>query len=205
MTFTSLSFMCLHYGMVYLRNLECNLRSSNVVDFFRYVRLEADELSFVNDSVIISNSHYIIELNDRCNMMVIVNDVRLGNFTSSILGIQVYASSSKVYHDQLIQINGTCLSIYEYGDHVYLIPALSLHNFGSRIYLRLMVFRGSGTINGNFVLRVGDVLKSTYIFECTGQLKVLLISSNNYYSTVLSLSGLVVLVFEVVFVDVVSI
>jgi hypothetical protein len=68
-----------------------------------------------------------------------------------------------------------------------------------------MVLRGSGIINGNFILRVGDLLKSTYMFECAGQLKVSLVSSNNYYSTVLALSGPVVLVFEVVFVDVVSI
>jgi hypothetical protein len=205
MTFISLSFLCLQYGMVYLRNLECNLRSGNVVDFLRYVRLKADELSFINDSVIISNSHYIIKLNDWCDIMVIVNDVCLGNFTSSILDVQVYASSPKVYYDQLIQINGTCLSIYEYGDHVYLTPALSLRNFGSRLYLRLMVFRGSGIINGNFILKVGDLLKSTYMFECADQLKVSLASSNDRYSTVIALSGPVILVFEVVFVDVVPI
>lgn len=205
MVFISLSFICLQYGMMYLRNLECGLRSDNAVDFLRYVRLEADKLYFIDDSIMIFNPHYIIKLDDCCNITIIVNDICLGNFKSSILSIQVYASSPNIYYDQPIQLNGTCFSIYGHGDHIHLIPALSVYNLGSRIYLRLMVLKSSGIISGNFVLRVSDSLKSIYTFECAGQLKISLISSNDHYSTIITSSGPVILVFEVISVDVMPI
>jgi len=197
-----LSITSIYTGLQYLGVLEHNLRSSNIVDFLRYLRLELNRLLFVNDSVKIFNPHYQIRLENIGRVIIYINDICLGNYTLNVFSIPVYSSSPPVFHDSFIHFDGVLGSIYQREYFVYLLPSISVLSMDSNVYLKFAVITGVRDINGDFILKVQHLMRIRYTFESNNGVLIKYFSSLCNGSEILPLYGIVNVLLEVIFIEV---
>lgn len=201
--FMMLSIASLYVGSQYLSVLELYLKSNDAIEFLRYLRLEINRLSFINDSVKIFNPHYEIKLENAGRITIFINDLFLGNFSLNIFSIPLYYFSPPIIHESFIHFNGTLGSIYLRGYNVYLIPSISISNLDSNLYVKFFVVNGADNINGNFILKVKNLVKFHHFIISNGEVSIKAYTNIYNVSEVLYLHGILNLLFEVVFLEVI--
>ncbi|MEM2663694.1 MAG: hypothetical protein QXO74_00825 [Candidatus Methanomethylicia archaeon] len=192
-----------HFGFQYLSVLELYLKSNDAIDFLRYLRLEINRLSFVNDSVKIFNTHYEIKLENADRIAIFIDDLFLGSFPLNIFSIPLYYYSPPIIHESFIHFNGTLGSIHLRGYNAHLIPSISVSNLDSVLYVKFFVVNGTGSIHGNFILKVKGLMKAHYSIASNGEVSIKVYTNLYNGSEVLHLRGIINLLFEVVFLEVV--
>lgn len=203
-TFLFLSLTMFYFGSSYIGVLQSNLKMESSINFLRNVRLQMNRLSFINDSITIFNSNYIIHFLEQGNITIFINDICIGVFPYGSMAIYTYYSSSPIHINDFIRFNDTCGLIFKSDNKIGFAPSISIVNFGSNFYMKFFIIRDFKCINRSFHILIKNISKNRYIIQCNGFLNV---SVTGFYniSKNLNVYGTINLLFELVFFEVIPI